>query len=175
MEGHEMHAEWMEVNTESVQSLINHIDQPILAVGTTSLRTIESLYWMGVKTVLNPTCNDLAIQQWDVYDSSLAGQNISTATALQSLLNWMHTHVLTQLIVQTQICIAPGYTFKVANGIVTNFHQPQSTLLLLVAAAIGEDWKRVYTYALENDYRFLSYGDGSLLYFNKMQSPKAEW
>ncbi len=164
MDGHEMHAEWMDINKATIQSLIDHQGQQIFAVGTTSLRTIESLYWMGVKTMLDPACTDLTIHQWDVYEPRLVNQKINTIQALQSLLNWMDAGALHQLIVQTQICIAPGYTFKMVNGIITNFHQPQSTLLLLVAAAIGDDWKRVYAYALENKFRFLSYGDGSLLY-----------
>lgn len=167
MEQHEMHAEWMDVCKATIQALIDQQGQQIFAVGTTSLRTMESLYWMGVKTILNPACTDIAIQQWDVYEPSLANQNISASQALHSLLDWMELQSLQQIIIQTQIFIAPGYSFRVANGIVTNFHQPQSTLLLLVAAAIGEDWKRVYSYALENKFRFLSYGDGSLIYFKK--------
>jgi S-adenosylmethionine:tRNA ribosyltransferase-isomerase len=136
----------------------------VVAVGTTSLRTIESLYWLGAKTILQPGINLEALQvyQWDAYDVDT--ENIAAKAALQSLLQWMQQHGLSRLITKTQIIIAPGYGLKVARALITNFHQPQSTLLLLVAALIGDDWKNVYNYALENNFRFLSYGDGCLLY-----------
>ena len=102
------------------------------------------------------------ILQWEAYD--LAGKSIPVEKALQALLDWMNNKKLQRLITKTQILIAPGYDFKIVKGLVTNFHQPQSTLLLLVAAFIGKDWKKVYDYALQNDFRFLSYGDGSLLW-----------
>ena len=169
MEGHEMHAEWIDVNAETIAALIENFPNGIVAVGTTSLRTIESLYWMGVKAILSPssTMEDICIKQWDVYEAPLADTNISSSEALAALLTWMQKNNLKQIITQTQILIAPGYTYKLPLAIITNFHQPQSTLLLLVAAAIGDDWKKVYGYALENDFRFLSYGDGSLLYLPK--------
>ena len=125
---------------------------------------------MGVKAHYNPMipAEDLTISQWEVYDS-LMDYNLSVTDALQSLLHWMKKNGLEKLVSKTQILIAPGYSFKIINGLITNFHQPQSTLLLLVAALIGKDWKSVYDYALENDFRFLSYGDGCFL---KLKSQK---
>lgn len=166
MAAHEMHAEWMDVSIETIKNLITTIDKTIVAVGTTSLRTIESLYWMGVKTLLQPLTEQLTISQWEIYDELHIEKTITAKDALEALLQWLQKNNLTQLFTQTQILIAPGYQFKIAKAIITNFHQPQSTLLLLVAAAIGNDWKKIYDYALENNFRFLSYGDGSLLYLN---------
>ena len=121
---------------------------------------------MGVKALLFPesTLTELSINQWDVYEKPLITSKFKAEEVLQGLLNWMHKNNLENLFCTTQILIAPGYQFKIAKAIITNFHQPQSTLLLLVAAAIGKDWKKNYTYALENNFRFLSYGDGSLLF-----------
>jgi S-adenosylmethionine:tRNA ribosyltransferase-isomerase len=164
IEEHEMHTEFIDVKKELLENILQHSNTKIIAVGTTSLRTIESLYWLGVKTILdsNISNEELQIYQWDAYDIDAAG--ITTAQALQSLLNWMNENNLAKLITKTQIIIAPGYKLKLANALITNFHQPQSTLLLLVAAIIGNDWKKVYNYALENNFRFLSYGDGCLLW-----------
>lgn len=166
MQGHEMHSEWIDVQVDTIQQLIDNAGNSIIAVGTTSLRTIESLYWMGVKTILQPSIalEQLSIQQWDVYEAPLAGSAHSLQEALESLLQWMKKNNLQQLLTSTQILIAPGYCYKVANAIITNFHQPQSTLLLLVAAAVDNKWKEIYRYAMENDFRFLSYGDGSLIF-----------
>jgi S-adenosylmethionine:tRNA ribosyltransferase-isomerase len=164
MAAHEMHAEWIDVSIETIKTLITTIDKTIVAVGTTSLRTIESLYWMGVKALLQPSTEQLTISQWEIYDELHTEKTIAAKDALEALLQWLQKNNLTQLFTQTQILIAPGYQFKIAKAIVTNFHQPQSTLLLLVAAAIGNDWKKIYDYALENNFRFLSYGDGSLLF-----------
>jgi S-adenosylmethionine:tRNA ribosyltransferase-isomerase len=163
MQQHEMHAEWIDVSTIAIENIIANLDDTIVAVGTTSLRTLESLYWLGVKALLHPSLLQLQITQWEVYDE-LSGANITVKDALQALLKWLQQNNLTQLFTQTQILIAPGYKFKIVKALVTNFHQPQSTLLLLVAAAVGDDWKEIYSYALENDFRFLSYGDGSLLF-----------
>jgi len=162
IEGHEMHAEFIDVDKETIEQLRSFAGK-IYAVGTTSARTLESLYWMGVKTQIEPAIQpaDLFISQWEVYDQ-LPNSN-SMLEALQSLLNWMNIHQLQRLISKTQILIAPGYQFKIIRGLITNFHQPNSTLLLLVAAITGDDWKKIYTYALEHDFRFLSYGDGCLL------------
>ncbi len=161
---HEMHSEWINVGKELIENLVKQNNEPIIAIGTTSLRTIESLYWMGLKTYnnINITIKDIEIQQWDAYE--ITNNSISKNEALNSLLNWMKLNNLEQIIVPTQIIITPGYILKVAHAIVTNFHQPNSTLLLLIAAIIGDDWRTVYNYAINNDYRFLSYGDGSLLW-----------
>jgi len=164
MEGHEMHAEWIDVPVEMIEDLVASLDHTIVAVGTTSLRTIESLYWMGVKALLQPSLQQLTISQWEIYDDLNNYGNITPKEALAALVNWLQKNQLSRLFTQTQILIAPGYQFKIAKAIITNFHQPQSTLLLLVAAAVGNDWKVIYDYALENDFRFLSYGDGNLLY-----------
>jgi S-adenosylmethionine:tRNA ribosyltransferase-isomerase len=161
---HEMHTEFIDVRIELIQNLIAHLGKIIVAVGTTSLRTIESLYWLGVKTILQPSISidDLQVYQWDAYD--IDATSITVKQALESLIRWMKQHTTARLVTKTQIIIAPGYKLKVAQALITNFHQPQSTLLLLVAAIIGNDWKKVYNYALENNFRFLSYGDGCLLY-----------
>lgn len=162
---HEMHSEWIEVSISSIKKIIDNLDNKIVAVGTTSLRTIESLYWMGVKSYLNNNCTlaNLEIKQWEVYEEPLSKQNLKSKTALQALLNWMDSNGLQKLFIKTQILIAPGYTFKIANVLITNFHQPGSTLLLLIAA-ISKDWKKIYDHALQHDFRFLSYGDGCLLF-----------
>lgn len=167
MQDHPMHREWIDVHANAIEELLAQLPNPIIPVGTTSLRTIESLYWMGVKALLNPkaTIDQLEVQQWDAYDLPL--QNASAKDALQALLDWMKKQQQEQIICHTQILIAPGYSARVAAAIITNFHQPNSTLLLLVAALIGDDWRKVYSYALANDFRFLSYGDGSLLWVNK--------
>lgn len=169
LQDHPMHAEWIDVTIDTINKLCENINNGIIAVGTTSLRTIETLYWMGVKANLHPNnqLDDLAIHQWDVYESPLKDTNISATGALTALINWMKKNNCNSIITQTQILVAPGYRYRLAKAIITNFHQPQSTLLLLVAAAIGEDWKKVYAYALENDFRFLSYGDGSLLFLKE--------
>ncbi len=165
LEGHEMHSEWIDVDVDTIQQLINKTGN-IIAVGTTSLRTIESLYWMGVKTILNPSIalESLPVQQWDVYEAPLLNTKYLAEEALNSLSVWMKKNGLQRLFTHTQILIAPGYQYKIAKAIITNFHQPQSTLLLLVSAAVGDQWKRIYDHALQHDFRFLSYGDGSLLF-----------
>jgi len=164
IEEHEMHAEFIEVSADAIDNLIHYLDKSIVAVGTTSLRTIESLYWMGIKLMAQPTAaiDEITVRQWDPYE--IENDNISAKNALKSLHTWMVKNRLTRLITKTQILIAPGYTLKVAKGIITNFHQPQSTLLLLIAAIVGNDWKKIYRFALNNDFRFLSYGDGCLLW-----------
>ena len=169
---HQMHAEWIEVSLETIEQLIASTEKNIIAVGTTSLRTIESLYWIGVKLLngILPDFKHIAVTQWEPYElSSLSlskGKSVDTQHALNVIRDWMLQNRQEKIITKTQIMIAPGYQFRVINALITNFHQPQSTLLLLIAAMIGEDWKQVYQYALENDYRFLSYGDGSLLWLN---------
>jgi S-adenosylmethionine:tRNA ribosyltransferase-isomerase len=159
---HEMHTEWIDVSKQTLQLLLQNLDQPVVAVGTTSLRTIESLYWMGVKVLQQPAVTDLHVQQWEPYET--ATNNITTEASLRALLAYMDKQKTDRLITKTGIIIAPGYLPRVAKALITNFHQPQSTLLLLIAALVGDDWKIIYEHALQNGYRFLSYGDGSLLW-----------
>jgi S-adenosylmethionine:tRNA ribosyltransferase-isomerase len=163
MQEHDMHAEWIEVERATIQHLLAHVDKGIVAVGTTSLRTLESLYWIGAKLANNIPIDfaGIAVEQWDPYEL-----NISTSTieALQAIIHYLEQQQFTRLITRTRILIAPGYNMRIIKGLVTNFHQPRSTLLLLVAALIGKDWKDLYSYALQHDYRFLSYGDGCLLW-----------
>lgn len=161
MKEHNMHAEYFTVSKSTIENILNHIGKNIITVGTTSLRTIESLYWLGEKLLMNEKTFTAEITQWEVYDNR---SSIPASQALTSLLEWMNKNNSTSLLAKTQIIIAPGYEFKIANGLITNFHQPQSTLLLLVSAFIGDDWRKVYEYAIENDFRFLSYGDGCLLW-----------
>lgn len=163
MEQHLMHAEWIDIPISLIQAAINQLDENIVAVGTTSLRTLESLYWMGLMIHKNPsiTLQELIVHQWQPYENSAF---LSAKEALTILIDWLKHNNAERLITKTQIIIAPGYSFKIANGLITNFHQPKSTLLLLVAALLGDDWRRIYEYALENKFRFLSYGDGSLLW-----------
>ncbi|GAA4464442.1 S-adenosylmethionine:tRNA ribosyltransferase-isomerase [Nemorincola caseinilytica] len=163
MAGHDMHAEWIEVTRTTLSQLQDALGKDIVAVGTTSLRTLETLYWIGNKLLNNEPLHlhGIAVGQWDPYDTATQHP---TADALAALAQYMQQHSMERLITRTQILIAPGYTFRVITGLVTNFHQPRSTLLLLVSAIVGDDWRRIYTHALQNDYRFLSYGDGSLLW-----------
>jgi S-adenosylmethionine:tRNA ribosyltransferase-isomerase len=212
MAGHDMHAEWMDVSRTCIENILNNLDHNIIAVGTTSLRTIESLYWIGRKPELRSghrlseqssdvrpsqqkpelcsgnsqpeqssdvrpsqrkpelcsgnsqpeQSSGFRVSQWEAYEP--ADEEIPVKDALEYLLKWMDQNKLERLVAKTQILIAPGYSFKIIKGLVTNFHQPQSTLLLLVAALIGKDWKKIYEYALQKDFRFLSYGDGCLLW-----------
>jgi S-adenosylmethionine:tRNA ribosyltransferase-isomerase len=164
MKDHEMHAEYFTISKSTIQNLVDHLDKNIIAVGTTSLRTLESLYWLGMKKSMDNRPQTIEITQWEVYDHK--EKMISAKEALENLINWMTLKDLDNLTAKTQIIIAPGYQFKIVNGLITNFHQPQSTLLLLVAALIGKNWKEIYDYALKNNFRFLSYGDGSLLWRN---------
>jgi S-adenosylmethionine:tRNA ribosyltransferase-isomerase len=163
---HQMHAEFLEISIATIENVLQNLQTHIIAVGTTSLRTLESLYWMGVKAYLNPECNEeyLTIKQWDVYDAPLADQSVDAKLSLQSLLSWLIKNGKEKLIIKTEMMIVPGYQFKIATALVTNFHQPNSTLLLLIAAAVGEEWKKIYEYALQNNFRFLSYGDGCLIW-----------
>lgn len=163
MAGHEMHAEFIELKTETIQQIINFLDSHITVVGTTSLRTVESLYWLGVKLIQEPgwPAEQWMVQQWDAYE--LEKEKIPVKTALETLLKKLQQLRTDRLMARTQLLIAPGYEIKIPKTLVTNFHQPQSTLLLLVAAFVGNDWKNIYRYAMENNFRFLSYGDGCLL------------
>ena len=197
MEEHEMHAEYIDVQKSFIEMLRDNFTQrdenvnqiacakTIIAVGTTSLRTLESLYWMGAKIIAgnksqnnasnnanntnklaNPSIENISVVQWDPYELMPQNELPSTAAALTALCNWMDQNNLSRLIAKTQIIIAPGYRFKIIDGLITNFHQPQSTLLLLVAAITNGNWKPMYHYALENNFRFLSYGDGCLIWLD---------
>lgn len=158
--GHEMHSEFISVRREVIKRLLEH-KEPIIAVGTTSVRTLESLYHLGANLEDGLDVEQLSVSQWQPYTSQK--QDISKERALENLLKYMNRHHSETLIANTQIMIVPGYDFKIVDGIVTNFHQPQSTLLLLISAFVDGDWKTIYNHALTHDYRFLSYGDSSLL------------
>jgi S-adenosylmethionine:tRNA ribosyltransferase-isomerase len=154
---HPMHIEFIDVDREFIVGLRDDLraGKTVIAVGTTSARTMESLYWLGVGG------EELTVRQWDAYGG--AGEGVSAVEALSLLLDRLEKKGIGRLVTTTQLLITPGYDWKIAGGLITNFHQPESTLLLLVASLIGEDWRRVYAYALEHDFRFLSYGDGCLL------------
>ena len=167
IEGHQMHTEYIVVHRRSLEKLLRHNCQAI-AVGTTSVRTIESLYYMGVRLVDNPDFaeEDLHVNQWDPYEQGADGglvRGVTPVQAIQAIVDYLDRNGLESLHSSTQIIIAPGYTYKIVKMLVTNFHQPQSTLLLLVSAFLNGDWKKVYDYALSHEFRFLSYGDSSLL------------
>lgn len=160
---HDMHYEVFEVSVQFLENIIGNLSKRIIPVGTTSCRTLESLYWIGVKMLQNgiPTKSEfLFLEQWEAYD--LKKNNADVKGALSILIEYAKKND-TPIFGKTQLMIAPGYQYKIAKGLITNFHLPKSTLLLLVSAMIGENWENVYKYALENDFRFLSYGDGSLL------------
>lgn len=181
---HNMHAEFLEVEKHLIQYLFEQAKQkeinnpapknsfPIIAVGTTSLRTIESLYWMGVKVYLFAQSNhknmdqqNLHLGQWEAYE--LAENKIPVHVAMNALINWLDENKTDKLIAKTQLMVSPGYQFKICEGLITNFHQPKSTLLLIIAAIAGDQWKLVYDHALKNAYRFLSYGDGCLFWIKQ--------
>ena len=158
---HEMHSETIIVSKQSITNLIEAIGKPIIAVGTTSFRTLESLYWFGVMLGNEKNFSKLFhLEQWYPYQQQVS--EISTEQALQNIVIYLEQTQQTKFVASTALMIVPGYRFKVATGIITNFHQPKSTLLLLVSALIGEQWKEVYDYALKNNFRFLSYGDSCL-------------
>lgn len=163
IEGHEMHSEQLLVEKNFIEKLIGHLEQGIIAVGTTSLRTLESLYWLGLRIHdgLFDENEEIAVKQWDPY---LLDDHLEPLEALRAVLSFLEKKGQHTMLTRTQVLIVPGYKWKVVNILATNFHQPKSTLVMLVAAFIGEDWKKVYRHALENNYRFLSYGDGSLLF-----------
>jgi S-adenosylmethionine:tRNA ribosyltransferase-isomerase len=157
LEEHTMHTEHFSISRELLSGLINSKD-PVIAVGTTSVRTLESLYWLGLK--VNQTGFKPIVDQWEPYSEI---QEQSVRISLQNLLDYMKDKNLDHLEASTRIIIVPGYRFRLINGLITNFHQPKSTLLLLIAAFIGDGWEKVYDYALNHNFRFLSYGDSSLL------------
>ena len=161
IEGHTMHTEFISVGRRTLERLIAH-DGEAIAVGTTSVRTLESLYYMGAKLIARPDLSEeqLHVTQWEPYETH---PEVTTVEALRALLDYLDRHDLPALHSSTQIIIVPGYQFHVVKMLVTNFHQPQSTLLLLVSAFVKGDWRKIYDYALAHDFRFLSYGDSSLI------------
>ncbi|MDP4269902.1 MAG: S-adenosylmethionine:tRNA ribosyltransferase-isomerase [Bacteroidota bacterium] len=157
---HEMHTEFITVERSLIDKLLS--ERPVIAVGTTSVRTLESLYYIGCLLEFRPnaTAEGLMVRQWMPYDQTWT---LTVEQSLTNIINYLERQNSDKLVTSTQIMIAPGYQYRIVKGIVTNFHQPTSTLLLLVSAFVGEDWKRIYDYALSHDFRFLSYGDSSLL------------
>ena len=167
IEGHRMHTEYIVVHRHTLEKLLRHGCE-VIAVGTTSVRTIESLYYMGVRLLAHPeaTEDDLHVNQWEPYELAEDGglvDGVLPCQAIQAIVDYLDRNGLEALHYSTQIIIAPGYQYKIVKMLITNFHQPQSTLLLLVSAFLHGDWKKVYDYALAHDFRFLSYGDSSLL------------
>lgn len=164
IEGHEMHTEYISVSRHTIERLIAHEGRAV-AVGTTSVRTLESLYHIGLTLLQHPdaTEEELHVDQWQPYTLSPSVADVPAVEALQALLHYLDKHGMEAYHGSTQIIIAPGYRYRIVEAIVTNFHQPRSTLLLLVSAFVQGDWRRIYDYALAHDFRFLSYGDSSLL------------
>lgn len=165
---HDMHTELISVKRESIEKMLNN-EGKLIVVGTTSLRTIESLYYIGVQILKRNSSiynNSFLVEQWEPYDEE--NNSFTPQESLKSILKYMVENNLKVLVASTRIIIAPGYEFKFVEGLITNFHQPQSTLLLLVSAFVGNDWKKMYDYAMDNSFRFLSYGDSSLLWRNSL-------
>lgn len=162
IEGHTMHTEFISVKRSSIERIRQKIGN-IIAVGTTSVRTLESLYYIGsiLECISDPSEEEMIVKQWMPYDKK--NNTITPDRALQNIIDYLDRHALSNLVTATQIMIAPGYEFKIVRGIITNFHQPKSTLLLLISAFAKGKWRDIYDYALDNDFRFLSYGDSSLL------------
>lgn len=158
---HEMHVEKIEISRSNIECILNHLGHTVIPVGTTTVRTIESVYWFGVKLSRNSKLDAMHVMQWDPYE--LESLSVSTEHAYQNVLQWMDEQGIEQLEGDTQLMIAPGYRYHVISGLITNFHQPKSTLLLLVSALVGDAWKECYRYALDHQFRFLSYGDSCLL------------
>jgi len=164
MNGHLMHAEFIDVTTGTIENILHYVDKPVTVVGTTSLRTVESIYQLGAKVAKQPHVppEELVVNQWDPYE--INADAVPAKVALEALLNYLKKREMNRIITKTSLLIAPGYKFQIPTALVTNFHQPQSTLLLLVAAFVGSDWRNIYYHAMRNDFRFLSYGDGCLLF-----------
>lgn len=155
---HQMHTEHFDFNIDTLELILENIDR-VVAVGTTSVRTVESIAVLGHRVLKNNDVNaNECVGQWEAYDIQQSG-----SVLIEALINYMKTNGLSRIKASTQIMITPRYKFKIISALITNFHQPQSTLLLLISAIVGDDWKKIYTFAMENNYRFLSYGDSSLL------------
>ncbi|MGC9150869.1 MAG: S-adenosylmethionine:tRNA ribosyltransferase-isomerase [Microbacter sp.] len=161
MQKHEMHSESFYVDRTTLERLVEH-EKTVVAVGTTSVRTLESLYYIGKTLLQNPNATHLHVDQWMPYEDGTFQPDFQET--IHAIINYLDQHQLNTLHASTQLLIAPGYSFHAVNGIITNFHQPRSTLLLLVAALTGNDWKKIYDFAMQHDFRFLSYGDSSLLW-----------
>ncbi|HOT64333.1 MAG TPA: S-adenosylmethionine:tRNA ribosyltransferase-isomerase [Dysgonamonadaceae bacterium] len=167
---HEMHTEFISVPKETIKAIYEN-KHPLVVVGTTSMRTIESLYYIGAKLAINPVAmpHELFVSQWEPYENFL--HDIEARQSLKNILDYLDRNETDRLISATQIMIVPGFRFHYADALITNFHQPQSTLLLLISAFVDDNWRVIYDYALKSDFRFLSYGDSSLLWrtHNKMK------
>ena len=164
-----MHTELISVERETIEKMLAN-ENKLIVVGTTSLRTIESLYYIGAKLLngkFSPT-DSIVVKQWEPYDED--NNRCTPKESLQAILDYMNQENLSVLIASTQIMIAPGYQFKFVDALLTNFHQPQSTLLLLVSAFVGTDWRNIYDFAMQNEFRFLSYGDSSLLWRGEVKN-----
>ncbi|MEI6681430.1 MAG: S-adenosylmethionine:tRNA ribosyltransferase-isomerase [Bacteroidota bacterium] len=163
---HVMHHERIIVSRDTIVALRQNLGRPLIAVGTTSARTLETLYWAGVKLIRGEGNEKPSVLQWDPYQET-DGAPVSAAQALEALIGFLDSHGLDAYAGETQLMIVPGYRYRLLSGLITNFHMPRSTLLLLVAAMVGPGWRQAYDYALANNFRFLSYGD-SCLFFNQM-------
>lgn len=160
---HIMHTEQILIKKSLIEQLLNQEEGKIIAVGTTSIRTLESLYWLGVKIAQNPTQKHYNLSQWEAYEINEKTEHLpSSSESLKTILDYLNKNQLLELRSETQILIGPGYDFKIIDGMITNFHQPKSTLLLLISAYLGNQWKAIYDFALNQNFRFLSYGDSCL-------------
>ncbi len=162
---HNMHGEKFFVSRTLIEKMLNRADKKIIAAGTTSARTIESLYWLGLKLIENSSVktDNLKVTQWEAYNNENE-RKYSVKDSMQALIDYMKFNEIETLECETGIIISPGYKFKIVDGLITNFHQPKSTLLLLIAAFTNGKWKEIYNFAMKNDFRFLSYGDSSLIF-----------
>src|SRR5574344_1960814 len=159
---HFMHSEQIVIDRNMIQRLVNQLDKKIIAVGTTVARSLESLFIIGAKLYLQLP-QPFHINQWEYYENSNI-QQVTTSVALNALIDFMKDNDLEFITASTQLMIVPSYQHRLIKGIITNFHQPKSTLLLLIASILGDDWKNIYAHALSHDYRFLSYGDANFYY-----------
>ena len=161
IEQHQMHTEKIKVDLSALEKISAYTGKNIIPVGTTSMRNLETLFWIGLKLHYGYTPFN-KVEQWDAYKLKIP-DGFTPEKSLETIINYLYKNNLKHIEGETQMIIVPGYKFRFANGLITNFHQPKSTLLLLVSALIGENWKKVYDFALNNDFRFLSYGDSCLL------------
>ena len=160
---HVMHHEKIVVSKKTIERLLSSPGRPVFAVGTTSARTLESLYWLGLKLIREGSKIHPVVTQWEPYNQHLT-EHITAKQSLEALIGYLEMQHLDEYTGETQLMIVPGYQYKLLSGLITNFHIPQSTLLLLVAAMIGDGWRNAYQYAISNGFRFLSYGDSCLFF-----------